>query len=80
MQPSDAGGADDPTLTAYLDAAAGLAAKGAQLVVLPEKIEALADTAAACARTRFSDWARDHREPLLVGVWVVMADYSENRA
>ena len=80
MQPSDAGGADDPTLTAYLDAAAGLAAKGAQLVVLPEKIEALADTAAACARTRFSDWARDHREPLLVGVWVMMAEHSENRA
>jgi apolipoprotein N-acyltransferase len=80
MQPPDAGGAADPTLAAYLEAAAALSAMGSEIVLLPEKIEILNESAAARARATLSAWSRQHQTHLLIGVAIVTSDHSENRA
>jgi apolipoprotein N-acyltransferase len=80
MQPPDSGGPADPTLAAYLQAAAALAAKGAEIVILPEKIEILDEAAAARARATLSVWARQHQTHVLIGFAIVTPDYRENRA
>jgi apolipoprotein N-acyltransferase len=80
MQPFDSGGPADPTLAAYLQAAAALTAKGAEIVILPEKIEILDEAAAARARSTLSVWARQHQTHVLIGFAIVTRDYRENRA
>lgn len=80
MQPSDPGGSGDSTIAAYLQAAATLAAEGAEFIVLPEKIEILDAASAERMRGRLSAWAREHRTYLLAGFAIVNPDYRDNRA
>jgi apolipoprotein N-acyltransferase len=78
--PSDPGGPADPTLATYLQAATALTASGAEIVVLPEKIEMLAEAASSRVRARLSAWAGEHRTHLLAGFAVIGPDHRENRA
>jgi apolipoprotein N-acyltransferase len=78
--PSDPGGASDRTLGAYLERATMLAARGAALVMLPEKIEIFEDSATDRVRNRLSMWASDHHTRLLAGFGIVKAEYRDNIA
>ena len=78
--PPNPGSQSDPTLATYLDAATRLAAAGAEIVVLPEKIEIMDEAAATIVRARLSAWAREQHTNLVVGVAIVAADYRDNRA
>jgi apolipoprotein N-acyltransferase len=77
--PLETGNADR-TLSDYLQAAAALRAKGAEIVVLPEKVEILDEAAAVRARATLSAWSRQHRMHTLIGFAIVTPDYRENRA
>jgi apolipoprotein N-acyltransferase len=77
---SDPGGPDDATLATYLEAATTLAATGAEIVILPEKIEVVAETALPRLQARLSSWAREHRTHLVVGFAMVAPDHRDNRA
>jgi apolipoprotein N-acyltransferase len=77
---SDPGGPGDRTVTAYLEAATTLATSGAEIVILPEKIEIVPETAVSRLHARFSSWARAHRTHLLVGFAIVAPDHRVNSA
>ena len=78
--PPDPGGAADPTLAAYLQRATMLATRGAELVMLPEKIEIFNDDATGRVRHRLSTWARDHQTRLLAGFGIVTPERRDNVA
>jgi apolipoprotein N-acyltransferase len=66
--PNGSGGPDDARLSAYLDGAHALAARGASIVVMPEKIENLDDAAAVRAKAGLGVSASADHAAILAGV------------
>ena len=74
------GAPDAPIWTRYDAKVAGLAARGARIVVLPEKIARVDANAAGPLRARLGAIAKAHSVHLVVGLSIDAPDHGENRS